>query len=138
MGLYELRAVYAPAPGRDVLAWMDDAACRAGDWNLLSQERQQTLCMGCPVRDTCRDYADDFETDLHYLTLSEVYAGETPAQRVQRRRGGEIVKMKCRKHGVTSDVYLSPRGYRLCQQCKADRQRESRARRRAREAVDGE
>ena len=138
MGLYELRAVYAPAPGRDVLAWMDDAACRAGDWDRLSQERQQTLCMGCPVRDTCRDYADDFETDLHYLTLSEVYAGETPAQRVQRRRGGEIVKMKCRKHGVTSDVYLSPRGYRLCQQCKADRQRESRARRRAREAVDGE
>ena len=138
MGLYELRTVYAPSPGRDVLAWMDDASCRAGDWDRLSQERQQTLCMGCPVRDTCRDYADDFETDLHYLTLSEVYAGETPAQRVQRRRGGEIVKMKCRKHGVTSDVYLSPRGYRLCQQCKADRQRESRARRRAREAVDGE
>ena len=138
MGLYELRTVYAPSPGRDVLAWMDDAACRAGDWNLLSQERQQTLCMGCPVRDTCRDYADDFESDLHYLTLSEVYAGETPAQRVQRRRGGEIVTMKCRKHGVTSDVYVSPRGYRLCQQCKADRQRESRARRRAREAVDGE
>ena len=138
MGLYELRTVYAPSPGRDVLAWMDDAACRAGDWDRLSQERQQTLCMGCPVRDTCRDYADDFESDLHYLTLSEVYAGETPAQRVQRRRGGEIVTMKCRKHGVTSDVYLSPRGYRLCQQCKADRQRESRARRRAREAVDGE
>ena len=138
MGLYESRTVYAPAPGRDVLAWMDDAACRAGEWDRLSQERQQTLCMGCPVRDTCRDYADDFETDLRYLTLSEVYAGETPAQRVQRRRGGEIVKMKCRKHGVTSDVYLSPRGYRLCQQCKADRQRESRARRRAREAVDGE
>ena len=138
MGLYELRTVYAPSPGRDVFAWMGDAACRAGDWNRLSQERQQTLCMGCPVRDTCRDYADDFESDLHYLTLSEVYAGETPAQRVQRRRGGEIVTMKCRKHGVTSDVYLSPRGYRLCQQCKADRQRESRARRRAREAVDGE
>ena len=138
MGLYELRTVYAPSPGRDVLAWMDDAACRAGEWDRLSQERQQTLCMGCPVRDTCRDYADDFESDLHYLTLSEVYAGETPAQRVQRRRGGEIVTMKCRKHGVTSDVYLSPRGYRLCQQCKADRQRESRARRRAREAVDGE
>ena len=138
MGLYESRTVYAPSPGRDVLAWMDDAVCRAGEWDRLSQERQQTLCMGCPVRDTCRDYADDFETDLHYLTLSEVYAGETPAQRVQRRRGGEIVKMKCRKHGVTSDVYLSPRGYRLCQQCKADRQRESRARRRAREAVDGE
>ena len=138
MGLYELRTMYAPSPGRDVLAWMDDAACRAGEWDQLSQERQQTLCMGCPVRDTCRDYADDFESDLHYLTLSEVYAGETPAQRVQRRRGGEIVTMKCRKHGVTSDVYLSPRGYRLCQQCKADRQRESRARRRAREAVDGE
>ena len=97
MGLYELRTVYAPSPGRDVLAWMDDASCRAGEWDRLSQERQQTLCMGCPVRDTCRDYADDFETDLHYLTLSEVYAGETPAQRVQRRRGGEIVKMKCRK-----------------------------------------
>ena len=138
MGLYELRTVYAPSPGRDVLAWMDDAACRAGEWDRLSQERQQTLCMGCPVRETCRDYADDFESDLHYLTLSEVYAGETPAQRVQRRRGGEIVTMKCRKHGVTSDVYLSPRGYRLCQQCKADRQREGRARRRAREAVDGE
>ena len=138
MGLYELRAVYAPASGRDVLAWMEDAVCRACEWDQLSQERQQTLCMGCPVRDKCRDYADDFESDLHYLTLSEVYAGETPAQRVQRRRGGEIVTMKCRKHGVTSDVYLSPRGYRLCQQCKADRQREGRARRRAREAVDGE
>ena len=138
MGLYELRTVYAPAPGKDVFAWMDDAACRAGEWDLLSQERQQTLCMGCPVRDKCRAYADDFETGLHYLSLSEVYAGETPAQRVQRRRGGEIVTMKCRKHGVTSDVYVSPRGYRLCQQCKADRQRESRARRRAREAVDGE
>ena len=30
MGLYELRTVYAPAPGRDVLAWMEDAVCRAG------------------------------------------------------------------------------------------------------------
>lgn len=138
MGLYELRTVYAPAPGRDVHAWMDDAVCRAGEWDQLSKERQQTLCMGCPVRDKCRAYADDFETGLHYLSLSEVYAGETPAQRVQRRRGGEIVTMTCRKHGVTSDVYLSLRGYRLCQQCKADRQRESRARRRAREAVDGE
>ena len=138
MGLYELRTVYAPAPGRDVLAWMDDASCRAGEWDLLSQERQQTLCMGCPVRDKCRDYADDFETGLHYLALSEVYAGETPAQRVQRRRGGEIVTMKCRVHGVTSDVYLSPRGYRLCQQCKTLRRREGRARQRAREAGDGE
>ena len=130
--------LYAPRPGRDVFAWMEDAVCRACEWDQLSQERQQTLCMGCPVRDKCRDYADDFETGLHYLTLSEVYAGETPAQRVQRRRGGEIVTMTCRKHGVTSDVYLSPRGYRLCQQCKTLRRREGRARQRAREAVDGE
>ena len=32
MGLYELRAVYAPAPGRDVLAWMEDAVVAALPW----------------------------------------------------------------------------------------------------------
>ena len=124
MGYYELST------------WMEQAACTAGVWDTLTPERQQTLCMGCPVRDKCRDYADDFESDLHYLNLSEVYAGETPAQRVQRRRGGEIVTMKCRKHGVTSDVYLSPSGYRLCRQCKTLRRREGRARQRARQAGD--
>ena len=136
MGLYELRAVYAPAPGRDVLAWMEDAVCRAGEWDLLSQERQQTLCMGCPVRDKCRDYADQVEGRRNVPYLFDVWGGETPAQRVQRRRGGEIVTMTCRKHGVTSDVYLSPRGYRLCQQCKTLRRREGRARQRARQAGD--
>ena len=131
MGLYESRTVYAPAPGRDVLAWMDDAACRAGDWDRLSQERQQTLCMGCPVRDTCRDYADDFETDLHYLTLSEVYAGETPAQRIHRREKGRVRTMQCAVHGLTSDVYMSSRGFPKCRKCNARRQRVFREKQRA-------
>ena len=95
MGLYELRAVYAPAPGRDVLAWMEDAVCRAGEWDLLSQERQQTLCMGCPVRDTCRDYADQVEGRRNVTYLFDVWGGETPQQRAsRRRRTSKLVKPK--------------------------------------------
>ena len=86
MGLYELRTVYAPAPGRDVHAWMDDASCRVGEWDLLSQERQQTLCMGCPVRDKCRDYADQVEGRRNVKYLFDVWGGETPQQRASRRR----------------------------------------------------
>ena len=33
MGLYESRTVYAPAPGRDVLAWMDDASLHSDRWS---------------------------------------------------------------------------------------------------------
>ena len=95
MGLYELRTVYAPAPGRDVYAWMDDAVCRAGEWDLLSQERQQTLCMGCPVRDKCRDYADQVEGRRNVTYLFDVWGGETPRQRAsRRRRTSKLVKPK--------------------------------------------
>lgn len=95
MGLYELRTVYAPAPGRDVLAWMDDAVCRAGEWDLMDTDMQQRTCVRCPVRDECRDYADQLEGRRNVTYLVDVWGGETPQQRAsRRRRTSKLVKPK--------------------------------------------
>ena len=95
MGLYELRTVYAPAPGRDVLAWMDDAVCRAGEWDLMDTDMQQRTCVRCPVRDECRDYADQVEGRRNVTYLFDVWGGETPQQRAsRRRRTSKLVKPK--------------------------------------------
>ena len=95
MGLYELRAVYAPAPGRDVFAWMDDAVCRAGEWDLMDTDMQQRTCGRCPVRDECRDYADQVEGRRNAKYLFDVWGGETPRQRAsRRRRTSKLVKPK--------------------------------------------
>ena len=95
MGLYELRTVYAPAPGRDVLAWMDDAACRVDWWDLMDTYMQQHMCGRCPVRDECRDYADQVEGRRNVTYLFDVWGGETPQQRAsRRRRTSKLVKAK--------------------------------------------
>ena len=96
MGLYELRAVYAPAPGRDVHAWMDDASCRVDRWDLMDTDMQQRTCVRCPVRDECRDYADQVEGGRRNVKyLFDVWGGETPQQRAsRRRRTSKLVKPK--------------------------------------------
>ena len=95
MGLYELRAVYAPSPGRDAFAWMDDASCRAGEWDLMDTYMQQRMCVRCPVRDECRDYADQVEGRRNVSYLFDVWGGETPQQRAsRRRRTSKLVKPK--------------------------------------------
>ena len=95
MGLYELRTVYAPAPGRDVFAWMDDAVCRAGEWDLMDTDMQKRTCVRCPVRDECRDYADQVEGRRNVTYLFDVWGGETPQQRAsRRRRTSKLVKPK--------------------------------------------
>ena len=103
MGLYELRTVYAPAPGRDVFAWMDDAACRVDWWDLMDTYMQQRTCGRCPVRDECRDYADQLEGRRNVTFLFDVWGGETPQQRAsRRRRTSKLVKpkkVKAKKRG---------------------------------------
>ena len=95
MGLYELRTVYAPSPGRDVYAWMDDAVCRAGEWDLMDTDMQQRTCVRCPVRDECRAYADQLEGRRNVKYLFDVWGGETPQQRAsRRRRTSKLVKPK--------------------------------------------
>ena len=95
MGLCELRTVYAPAPGRGVLAWMDDAVCRV-DWrDLMDTDMQQRTCVRCPVREECRDYADQVEGRRNVTYLFDVWGGETPQQRAsRRRRTSKLVKPK--------------------------------------------
>ena len=95
MGLYESRTVYAPTPGRDVFAWMDDAACRVDWWDLMDTYMQQRTCGRCPVRDECRDYADQLEGRRNVSYLFDVWGGETPQQRAsRRRRTSTLVKPK--------------------------------------------
>ena len=98
MGLYELRTVYAPAPGRDVHAWMDDASCRVDRWDLMDTDMQQRTCVRCPVRDECRDYADQVEGRRNVTYLFDVWGGETPQQRAsRRRRTSKLAKPKVKK-----------------------------------------
>ena len=106
MGLYESRTVYAPSPGRDVLAWMDDAACRAGDWwDRMDTYMKQRMCGRCPVRDECRDYADQVEGRRNVTYLFDVWGGETPQQRAsRRRRTSKLVKPKKAKPKVKPKV----------------------------------
>ena len=95
MGLYESRTVYAPAPGRDVLAWMDDASCRVDWWDRMDTYMKQCMCGRCPVRDECRDYADQVEGRRNVTYLFDVWGGETPQQRAsRRRRTSKLVKPK--------------------------------------------
>ena len=95
MGLYELRTVYTPSPGRDVFAWMDDAACRVDWWDLMDTDMQQRMCGRCPVREECRDYADQVEGRRNVAYLFDVWGGETPQQRAsRRRRTSKLVKPK--------------------------------------------
>ena len=95
MGLYELRTMYAPTPGRDVLAWMDHASCRVDWWDLMDTDMQQRTCVRCPVRDECRDYADQLEGRRNVKYLFDVWGGETPQQRAsRRRRTSKLVKPK--------------------------------------------
>ena len=105
MGLYELRAVYAPAPGRDVHAWMDDASCRVDWWDLMDTDMQQRTCVRCPVREECRDYADQVEGRRNVPYLFDVWGGETPQQRAsRRRRTSKLVKPKKAKPKVKPKV----------------------------------
>ena len=92
MGLYELRTVYA---------WMDDAVCRAGEWDLMDTDMQQRTCVRCPVREECRDYADQVEGRRNAMYLFDVWGGETPQQRAsRRRRTSKLVKPKKAKPKV--------------------------------------
>ncbi len=76
--------------------WMDDAACRGAPLNvffpgvgtnLRAWGIARTLCARCPVLDECRDWNDEMEHGvISERQMAGFYAGETPDERVARRR----------------------------------------------------
>ena len=80
---------------------MDDSpwdADRAGELASLAK----AMCARCPVIDLCRERVDEVEGTISSAYLGCVYAGETPSERVYRRR-------KARKEkSVTDEVAEVP------------------------------
>ena len=81
--------------------WRGRAAC-AGDWFLMEapafEAEAKRLCIGCPVFWQCRAEGDKFEgTYPAYYLNGGVLAGETWAERAQRRRG-KRQRRKSRAH----------------------------------------
>ena len=69
--------------------WRFDAACRDVDASVFFPERGEygrarAICSRCPVIDDCRAWNDRAEAGSG--RLFGVYAGESPAERVARRR----------------------------------------------------
>ena len=95
MGLLTMKQPYGVAPVEDRLGWMDDASCRVDRWDLMDTDMQKRTCVRCPVRDECRDYADQVEGRRNVTYLFDVWGGETPQQRAsRRRRTSKLVKPK--------------------------------------------
>lgn len=69
-------------------AWQDHAACRGMDPNIFFPERGQDseaakrVCMRCPVRERCLDYAEGVPKER-----SGVWGGLSGRERKRIRRG---------------------------------------------------
>ena len=69
----------------DVWYWRNDAACRdhPTDWwfetRAQNRSRADAICMGCPVRSQCLEYA------LAHPTLTGLWATTTVVQRASMR-----------------------------------------------------
>jgi hypothetical protein len=71
--------------------WELYAACRGAGPEMFHDAKRTADCLAvchrCPVIEECRSMADDvekYEQDLHCVV--GIYGGETPKQRIERRR----------------------------------------------------
>lgn len=66
------------------------AACRGMDLDVfypdVSYAQARMVCSSCLVVDACRRMADRAESGLPAGAIFGMFAGETPAERVARRR----------------------------------------------------
>lgn len=49
-------------------------------------KKAKAVCESCPVRSDCRTYADRAEEGLGRYAIRGIWGGETPAERLARRR----------------------------------------------------
>ena len=76
----------------DPYGWMDVAACSGYPVDIFFPERggsyalAKVTCDRCPVVRDCRREIDRAERQLAEADVQGMYAGETPAERVRRRR----------------------------------------------------
>ena len=74
-------------------SWMRQAACAADgvdtSWwfDRGHAAAARRICRGCPVLNECRHYCDELESTQPFAHWAGVWAGETPKERRQRRRG---------------------------------------------------
>jgi WhiB family transcriptional regulator, redox-sensing transcriptional regulator len=75
--------------------WKDQAACVGVDPELFFPpsgngrtqiKKAKTICESCPVKAECRAYADRSEERLGHRAIHGIYGGETPTERLARRR----------------------------------------------------
>lgn len=107
--------------------WEKDASCRKiTDWILDEYtpedyaERQQ-VCANCPVLDQCREWVDSFEKNTR-RHVYDVYAGETPEERMARRLPPPEPVKTCREkpsHPKRNVRRHEERGEPLCSVCQA-------------------
>lgn len=74
--------------------WLREAACRGIDPGMffdpnLSHEAK-AVCAGCPVTVECRGLADAYETSNGKGHVWGIFGGETPAERITRRKGKRV------------------------------------------------
>ncbi len=104
--LAALHAALAASPKRTPC--LDPAT--GPDWiaeNHAAQQRAARACATCPVLSACRSYG------LTHPTEHGVYGGTTTADRTTRttcKRGHPL---------ASTNVYITPRGYRECRTCRA-------------------
>ena len=76
-------------------SWQADAACRGlpltvflppGAGAASKFEQAKTICASCPVIADCRAMTDRAERGLSQSYVHGVFAGESPLERVRRRR----------------------------------------------------
>ena len=113
--------------------WEQYAACKLETWDFLGPQAQKRVCASCPVFDACRAYADRIEKGKPATYIADIYAGETPNERLRRRhQGGLTPHVVCDVHGYTTDVDLQRGRYLICSHCRREQQARYRAKKRAR------
>ena len=86
------RSVAAWQPRDDPFDWIAAAACTGVSTDIFFPEvgasyaTAKAICARCPVSDECRAEVDRVEARLTVLDVTGMYAGETPAARLRRRR----------------------------------------------------
>ena len=74
--------------------WQTLAACRGIDVAVFfpphagSYTEARAICGRCSVVDECRQMADRAEADVPAAHVAGMFAGETPSERIARRRYG--------------------------------------------------
>lgn len=85
--------------------WASRAACAgvdpelffpdAGQGQIRDYTRARAICSRCPVLTDCRDWNDRMERGKSWTALREcgMYHGETPWERIKRRRQERLARL---------------------------------------------